>query len=473
MIKQKQLGILLAFVLLGAVGYGAYLSGILPNPLTDDASEMIRMVENGQFEALKSLDKSELRFKARNDTGLAPLHIASSNGDAKIVRYLLEKGASVHIRSKARLSHGYTALHLASSRGNADVVKALLEHGAELNIRATKFNQSRPLHLAVIKGHAKVTEILLEDGADVNAERKVRRPGTPASFTPLDYAEQLGRTRVVEILKQHGGTHNYPTRPHPLLASAGDGDVDRLRSQLESGVDIEQSPDTGPFAGYTALHVASMGGKKRVVDFLVKRGGNLNAQTIGMQFTPLYLSLMFGHNRIADFLLTNGADPNIASANGYSPLHLAVANGNHKATEQLITAGAKVNARTPDGHTPLHSAVSHGPMDVSQLLVNHGANLNAKDSKGWTPLAMAVSGDHLNVLKYLVKQGADPTLENNYGWTLLHLAVTDEGDKDITKYLLEHGLNPSTTTNNGKTTVELAREAGNDEIVELLQQYND
>ncbi len=64
----------------------------------------------------------------RRDTGFTPLMYAALNehNDPTVVRWLLERGASVHAQS----STGDTALGLARLRGHTKIVEALLEAGA-------------------------------------------------------------------------------------------------------------------------------------------------------------------------------------------------------------------------------------------------------------------------------------------------------------------------------------------------------
>ncbi|MDQ3697241.1 MAG: ankyrin repeat domain-containing protein [Gemmatimonadota bacterium] len=62
------------------------------------------------------------------------LHLLAKRGDARAVRWLLDRGAD----SNALCSHWdamVTPLHLAASRGNAEVVRVLLQAGADPRIR--------------------------------------------------------------------------------------------------------------------------------------------------------------------------------------------------------------------------------------------------------------------------------------------------------------------------------------------------
>ena len=58
---------------------------------------------------------------------LTPLIIAAKNGNAEIVRLLLEKGADVNVKTDS----GKTALIHAKNEGHTDIVEMLEKAGAK------------------------------------------------------------------------------------------------------------------------------------------------------------------------------------------------------------------------------------------------------------------------------------------------------------------------------------------------------
>ena len=63
--------------------------------------------------------------------GTRLLHVVSTFGLDKIVRFLLQKGAS----KEATTADGKTALYLAAENGHVEVVKALLAAGANKHVK--------------------------------------------------------------------------------------------------------------------------------------------------------------------------------------------------------------------------------------------------------------------------------------------------------------------------------------------------
>ncbi|ERF74886.1 hypothetical protein EPUS_09092 [Endocarpon pusillum Z07020] len=73
-----------------------------------------------------------------------------------------------------------------------------------------------------------------------------------------------------------------------------------------------------------ALQAASSGGHEKVVQMLLDRGAEVNAQGGEYRLTPLYEAALNGHLAVVKLLLNRGADVSIASERGWTPLHAAV-----------------------------------------------------------------------------------------------------------------------------------------------------
>ena len=121
------------------------------------------------------------------------IHRASYDGQARVVRLLLQHNADVNATSMTWYGY-YTPLHWASSMGHADVAQILLEHGANINA-PSEFGTS--LFRAVDNGHFDVTWLLLKRGADP----KIRGRG---DLTPFQVATEKGNPQITQLLSEHG-----------------------------------------------------------------------------------------------------------------------------------------------------------------------------------------------------------------------------------------------------------------------------
>jgi uncharacterized protein len=116
---------------------------------------------------------------------------ATAAGALERVCELLDAGAKIDALDK----HGQTALLNAAHRGDVELVHVLVQRGANLNHTA-KYKLTA-LMLAVIGGHSEVVRVLVAAGAD----REMK--GSKGSFacTPLQYAEQHGKSELVGLLR--------------------------------------------------------------------------------------------------------------------------------------------------------------------------------------------------------------------------------------------------------------------------------
>ena len=81
-------------------------------------------------------EETAARLLARDGAHDA-LHLLAKRGDARAVRWLLERGADPNAR-RSHWDAEVTPLHLASAQGHADVVRLLLAAGADPTIRDSK-----------------------------------------------------------------------------------------------------------------------------------------------------------------------------------------------------------------------------------------------------------------------------------------------------------------------------------------------
>lgn len=205
------------------------------------------------------------------------------------------------------------------------------------------------------------------------------------------------------------------------------------------------------------LLVAAQQGNMQEVRSLLKRGANPNAANDdGNTFTALMLAAREGHTDVIRLLLESGAKVDTTGA---------------------ITVGVSGVA---DSITALMNAAASGDTSTVEILLNHKADPNViqidkvQDDSGngtmrivkSTPLVMYA--DNAAVLRILIEHGANPNTRDSDGNTLL-MRVAEYRNADAVKYLLSKGLDPLEKNKAGLTALDLARKAGKQENVQLLE----
>lgn len=175
-----------------------------------------------------------------------------------------------------------------------------------------------------------------------------------------------------------------------LITAAENGDLNRVREQLEKGVDVNARSG----AGHTALMLAAHA----------------------------------GHFDVVKALLDAKADPNLRAltfhAGEYQTLMAAMNRCNkdwEKILDAMIAAGGEVNPKEPFSTTPLIYAIARYDSVMVKALIAKGADVNLKTERGTTPLMTAVMSEGLTVeiVKLLLAAGADPNARDNEGKTAL------------------------------------------------------
>ncbi|MGR5195350.1 ankyrin repeat domain-containing protein [Vibrio rotiferianus] len=122
------------------------------------------------------------------------LHIATEQGQKKIVELLMELGIDVNVKGGPS---GATPLNTAAYEGNLDLLTYFLERNAMMDISEPDRN---PLFAAIHAGHKSIVELLLEAGIDT----KVKYTGeSMKDMDAISFAHEWGRKEIAEMISEH------------------------------------------------------------------------------------------------------------------------------------------------------------------------------------------------------------------------------------------------------------------------------
>ena len=235
-----------------------------------------------------------------------------------------------------------------------------------------------------------------------------------------------------------------------LLAASSEGDLPALDRLLHDNKDINtrgsmKDTNEDEDVKITMLDAAASQGQIEIVEYLIRKGANVNLQNDGE--TRLLTAAYQGQYQILEILIKNGADINHRRFRGASALHEAVANvsaenlkGKIAVLETLLSHGIDIETADEDGHTALHCAALSGNLEVAKVLISNGADVNAKNNWGDNPLDSAASGGHLEMAKLMLEKGTKVDNEEGcnglgqaagHGYTFTVALLLDHGAKAI------------------------------------------
>jgi len=310
--------------------------------------EFFSALRNGDARLIReALDKGA-SANARDDKGNTPLMLAAVYGDTACMKLLLERGATVNVTN----AEGATPLMRAAHDYNK--VRLLIERGAEVNGRSALGNTALMLAARPVNSHRAV-KLLLERGADAKATNNW-------GATTLMSAAAGGDLESVRLLIQHGANPNalpmadpvsfvFNGARSPLMWATYRDDIPMIKTLITAGADINAEGLLG-----TPLEQAAWHDCTDTCKFLLEHGAKPNYVSHFDTFTALHwaASTESGDPRMVKLLLAHGANPNHGGGEGVeafvnvdqTPLMLARRRGDTPILAALLAAGA--TNETPD-----------------------------------------------------------------------------------------------------------------------------
>ena len=257
-------------------------------PETKERELLVSTIQNIIIRADLSLKDKE---------GKTPLWYSVKDGQADVMKMLLDKGVEVN----ARDNKGSIPAQASFLLRDEDVLKLLFQNGANANARNS--NGMTPVHFASAFRNSTALESMLQNRGDVHVKDN-------SGYTPLHYASVINRDPEVYSLLMGNLSYWQPT----------------VQSLLNYGAKINICDTNGD----TPVHIAANSGNSIALEIMLRNGGDVGAKDYQGR-TPLHLAA-FGagvgsgddtaHAHTIRILINHGADVNARDNNGKSPIDL-------------------------------------------------------------------------------------------------------------------------------------------------------
>lgn len=319
----------------------------------DDLTALQLAAASGQEQVVRLLLVQGAAVDQANLAGWTPLLHAARNGHTAVAALLVQNHASIDVQTcygagiaclaarsgnlaMCRLLEGagvsfaapsghvgnvgstleIAPLVVAAHRGHDSLVKHLLS-SADVNC-PVKPTEVTALMGAVVGGHVSTARLVVERGkADVNAVDINDR-------SALDYSIALSKQQVKEYLQTKTTRCQHPALKQTLpsiIEAVKQGSVEKVRDILDR--DISQRDACVPQDGATPLMFSAMLGHLPIVQLLVEKGCNINAQDVVNGWTALMQAIFHGQKEVAVHLMHAGADVTVPAKSGCNAFDMA------------------------------------------------------------------------------------------------------------------------------------------------------
>jgi uncharacterized protein len=387
---------------------------------------------------------SPAELETKDASGYTPLRRAVLEGDHQRVKDLLAQGANIHATS---IFHG-DAVHLAASEGHAKILQTLLENGGDVDSKDSCFGAVKT---AAEQGHIETLKMLITAGADLET------PDT-MNFTPLMCA--VDHIDALAALINAGVNVNYKTEDglNAMIIAAGKKTPDAVNLLRAAGADVHVQRNNGE----TALSRAQKHGCAESVQALLQEGARPGTAGSSSNATTGAILREGVDIRSSDFAQFN-AQEIVKLQRKISTLE-AIINTDDKGLKDSLSSQLKADI----GAELLNeiAARARNPIGSLARLMGTGSSM-----RGYTPLTNAVfNGDHQGV-KDLIARKVDLYEPSSHGTDALFLAACG-GHGDIASTLIRAGASIHYRRPDGGNAISDLQKHGRHEAVQLLVDAN-
>ncbi|KAG7161381.1 Kinase D-interacting substrate of 220 kDa B-like 2 [Homarus americanus] len=187
------------------------------------------------------------------------------------------------------------------------------------------------------------------------------------------------------------------------------------------------------------------------------------------RWTALMWSARYGHKRVVNFLMDRGADLNHQNRQAETALTWAAYGGHYEVCKMLLDHGALPDLHNALGSTGLSFAAREGHPEIAKLFLEYNASVNMETFSGDTPLTWATLKNHDDIIKILLEYDADVTHANLNDRTPLYLAAKN-GHHQVVEQLLQHCPDLSITDYSDNSALDIANKMHQTNTASMIQE---
>ena len=239
------------------------------------------------------------------------------------------------------------------------------------------------------------------------------------AFCTFCYAAETGNLVQVQSLVSTMDINSLGTNGETAMykaCKAGHADVVSFLASKSADVNIANSKRWFP------INIAAENGHLEVLQVLAANGANFfNVNCLGTNGeTATYKACKAGHAVVVEFLAKRGADVNKANSQGKQPIDIAAEKRHVEVLQVLIALGAYFDKL-------LLMFASQKNLGVVVALLNAGADISIKNSDGKTCLDHFSAKEKLQILTMIQ---LDQSLVKAHNCALWFVIVKEDGTSD-------------------------------------------
>ncbi|KAL3313388.1 hypothetical protein Ciccas_008013 [Cichlidogyrus casuarinus] len=328
-----------------------------------------------EFLAKRDRDYSEQLLR-QTEQGNSLVHLATLNGKAQMIEYLLDGPLSGQQDSVDR--RGQTALHLAAEMNSFECCQVLMKHGYDLE--AKDYEGKTPLLTAAANNSFEAFECLHRSRVQVDA---IDITGKSCILLAIEAKS----TKILEYFMQNENIRKYVS----LFADHNGDSVLHYIAKINSkpmaelilaDEDLRTFINMGNEDGVTPLHVAAANNSIDVIAYIFSLDESYQENSIDEDGdSVMHYVCAAGHSSMVSLLLEHNFGFEQLNALRETAFDVACKKGHLAVLQLLVRAGANVGHHAARKRPPLLHAALNGQAEVCRFLLDAGADIVVRTDK--------------------------------------------------------------------------------------------